>query len=423
MQAPDEPSLEEEQPGASPIARRLAELTAQILGCQRLGIFSFDAATDTLSPVALIGPLPEDEPLWQLESLSLRSDDALRAEFLTRLLEGKPLVWDMTRPPLSARPDLFRIRTVLVVPMRLREHLVGALFLDYGPTDHTYTLNELSLAEGSAMLAALVLERERLLREREEAQASALALRAAYRQMDEFLGLASHELRTPLTSILLGLQLSRRRYERLLQENLAVSEQLARRLNSVFDQLVLTERQANRLDRLVHDLLDVSRIQRGELSMQHQTADLAAILAEVVEEQRQTAPERRITLQLPPGQRVLLSIDPERIGQVVTNYLTNALKYSAEDQPVEVGLELEAAAARVWVRDHGPGLPPEEQARVWERFHRVPGIEVQSGSGVGLGLGLHISRMIIQAHHGQVGVQSVPSAGTTFWFTLPLADS
>ncbi|HEY7356845.1 MAG TPA: GAF domain-containing protein, partial [Ktedonobacterales bacterium] len=421
MQAPDEPSLEEEQPGASPIARRLAELTTQILGCQRLGIFSFDAATDTLSPVALVGPLPEDEPLWQLESLSLRSDDALRAEFLTRLLEGKSLVWDMTRPPLSARPDPFRIRTALVVPMRLREHLVGALFLDYGATDHTYTLNELSLAEGSAMLAALVLERERLLREREEAQASALALRAAYRQIDEFLGLASHELRTPLTSILLGLQLSRRRYERLLQENLAVSEQLAWRLNSVFDQLVLTERQANRLDRLVHDLLDVSRIQRGELSIQHQTVDLAVILAEVVEEQRQAAPERRITLHLPPGQRVLLSVDPERIGQVVTNYLTNALKYSAEDQPVEVGLELEAAAARVWVRDYGPGLPPEEQARVWERFHRVPGIEVQSGSGVGLGLGLHISRMIVKAHHGQVGVQSAPGAGTTFWFTLPLA--
>ncbi len=422
MQAPDEPSPEAEQPGASPNARRLAELTAQILGCQRLGIFSFDAETETLHPVALVGPLPDGERLWQFESLSLRSDDALRAEFLARLLEGKPLVWDMTRPPLSMRPDSFRIRTILAVPMRLREHLVGALLLEYGATDHVYTMDELSLAEGSAMLAALVLERERLLREREEAQASALALRTAYRQMDEFLGLASHELRTPLTSILLGLQLSRRRYERLLQEESAVNEQLARRLKSLFDQLALAERQASRLDRLVHDLLDVSRIQRGELSMQRQMTDLAAIVAEVVDEQRQAAPERPIALHLLPG-HVLLSIDPERIGQVVTNYLTNALKYSPEEQPVEVGLELEAEAARVWVRDYGPGLPPEEQARVWERFHRAPGIEVQSGSGVGLGLGLHISRTIIQAHQGQVGVQSAPGAGTTFWFRLPLSSA
>jgi signal transduction histidine kinase len=72
------------------------------------------------------------------------------------------------------------------------------------------------------------------------------------------------------------------------------------------------------------------------------------------------------------------------------------------------------------VRDHGPGLAPEEQERIWERFYRVEGIEVQSGTGVGLGLGLHISRIIIELHHGQVGVQSVPGQGSTFWFTLPL---
>jgi PAS domain S-box-containing protein len=421
MQSPDEPSLEEQQPSAT--ARRLAELTARILECQRLGIFSFNPETYTLYPVALVGPLPEGEPLWQFESLFLRADDALHAEFLTRLQEGKPMAWDITRPPLGTRPDPFRIRTVLVVPMRLREHLVGALFLDYGATDHTYTLDELSLAEGSAMLAALVLERERLLREREEARASALALRAAYRQMDEFLGLASHELRTPLTSILLGLQLSQRRYQRLLREDHEITERFARKLKSLSDQLVLTQRQANRLDRLVHDLLDVSRIQRGELLIQRQMADLATIVTEVVKEQRQAAPGRRIHLHLPPGQRVLLSIDPERISQVITNYLTNALKYSAEEWPVEVGLKLEADAARVWVRDHGPGLPPEEQALIWERFHRAPGIEVRSGSGVGLGLGLHISRTIIEAHQGQVGVQSAPGDGSTFWFTLPLAGA
>jgi len=102
------------------------------------------------------------------------------------------------------------------------------------------------------------------------------------------------------------------------------------------------------------------------------------------------------------------------------NYLTNALKYSAEDRPVEIGIEMEDWVARVWVRDAGPGIPSEEQDRVWERFHRVPGIEVQSGSGIGLGLGLHISRTIIERHRGHVGVESTPGVGATFWFTLPL---
>ncbi len=113
--------------------------------------------------------------------------------------------------------------------------------------------------------------------------------------------------------------------------------------------------------------------------------------------------------------------DALRLGQVVTNYLTNALKYSAADRPVDVGLTVDGAEARVWVRDEGPGLSAKEQRHPWDRFRRVRGIEVQSGSGVGLGLGLHISWTIIELHQGQVGVESSPGAGSTFWFRLPLA--
>lgn len=78
--------------------------------------------------------------------------------------------------------------------------------------------------------------------------------------------------------------------------------------------------------------------------------------------------------------------------------------------------------AQVSVRDKGPGLPLAERERVWERFYRVPGVEVQSGSGVGLGVGLHLCQTLIECHDGQVGVQSRPGEGSTFWFTLPLAE-
>jgi signal transduction histidine kinase len=84
---------------------------------------------------------------------------------------------------------------------------------------------------------------------------------------------------------------------------------------------------------------------------------------------------------------------------------------------------VETEQARVWVHDHGPGLTPEEQERIWQRFYRVEGIEVQSGTGVGLGLGLHIAQIIIELHHGQVGVQSAPGHGSTFWFSLPLTTT
>jgi hypothetical protein len=113
--------------------------------------------------------------------------------------------------------------------------------------------------------------------------------------------------------------------------------------------------------------------------------------------------------------------DADRIRQVVANYLSNALKYSPEDRPVVVGIEVDDREARVWVRDEGLGLPTEEQEQIWERFHQATGIAVQSGSGIGLGLGLYICRTIIERHHGHVGVESAPGRGSTFWFTVPLA--
>ncbi len=151
------------------------------------------------------------------------------------------------------------------------------------------------------------------------------------------------------------------------------------------------------------------------------------MVREVVEEVRQVYPEHQVLLMFPEDLRVPVLADALRLGQVVTNYLTNALKYSAADRAVTVDLTVDLAAddhgheARVAVRDAGPGIPAKEQERIWERYQRVQGIEVQSGTGVGLGLGLPISRAIIEQHQGQVGVQSAPGQGSTFWFSLPLA--
>jgi signal transduction histidine kinase len=115
--------------------------------------------------------------------------------------------------------------------------------------------------------------------------------------------------------------------------------------------------------------------------------------------------------------------DADRIAQVVTNFLTNALKYSPADRPVAVGLCVEDGAARVWVRDQGPGLSAADQVLIWEPFYRAEGITPQSGSGAGLGLGLHISKTLVERHQGQIGVDSAPGQGSTFWFTLPVASS
>ncbi len=115
--------------------------------------------------------------------------------------------------------------------------------------------------------------------------------------------------------------------------------------------------------------------------------------------------------------------DADRLGQVVTNLLTNALKYSPPDRPVNIDLAVDERQVCVTVRDEGSGLPREEQDRVWEPFHRVPGIEAQGGAKGSLGLGLYICKTIVELHGGRVGVESEEGKGSTFWFTLALAGA
>jgi signal transduction histidine kinase len=259
--------------------------------------------------------------------------------------------------------------------------------------------------------AMTAVDNQRLHREQEA------ALRQSTAQMETFLGIAGHELKNPLASAQLALQLVELRIRRLLErERVEVAD-----VAPLLEPVVRAENQEERLHRLVNDLVGVARVQAGKLDLHLAPADLATIVREEVEGQRQLRPERTIVLESRAEQCVPVMADAQRIGQVVTNYLTNGLKYSPADCPVTVGLQVDDQQAQLWVRDLGPGLPPEEQEHIWERYYRVKGIEVQSGSGVELGLGLHICRTIIELHHGQVGVQSARGAGSTFWFSLPLA--
>jgi signal transduction histidine kinase len=265
------------------------------------------------------------------------------------------------------------------------------------------------------------LEHLRVRRMQEEARANELALREGNQQMKTFLGMASHELKTPMTSIIMGLQMLQRRLQRLMTSVDEAAGDAVPQLEAAQTLVTTLLQQGRRLNRLVNELLDTSRIEAGRFDQHMELTDLAALVRMTVEEQRQAALERTILLHMPAVEKVPVRADAERIGQVVTNYLTNALRYSAVVLPVEVGVQVEGQQGRVWVRDQGPGIPQSEQERLWDRFHRVPGIEAQSGSSVGLGIGLYLSKIIIEQHGGQVGVQSEPGQGSTFWFTLPLA--
>ena len=264
------------------------------------------------------------------------------------------------------------------------------------------------------------LEREQLIREREEALARERAMREATLRMEAFIATVSHELQAPLTVIKGSLQLCERKVQRFVQaeEPFTVTASEFVYLLALLEQ---AKQQVTLERRLVNDLVDVSRIEADQLALLTVPCDLATIVREAVEGARRVACARTIHLVMPREQAVPVLADPDRLEQVVTNYLTNALTYSAVDRPIEIRLQVEERLARVSVRDEGSGIPLAEQGRIWEPFYRVRSTGEQNGEAVGLGVGLYLCRTIIERHHGQVGVLSAPGDGSTFWFTLPLA--
>jgi PAS domain S-box-containing protein len=240
------------------------------------------------------------------------------------------------------------------------------------------------------------------------------------RQKDLFLGMTSHELKTPLAALRGTLQLVERRLKRVATTPDQVPPEWSAFVQELRKNLGDCLRQIDVQMRLINDLQDISRITARTLKLSLCRCELGSIVRDTVEDVRVTAPDRSLELTLPEDSGVFVLAERNRISQVLTNYVTNALRYSPPDQPVHIGMTVEGKVARVWVRDRGPGLSLEAQQEIWQLFHQVNGIPVQSGLGKGLGLGLYICRTLIAEHQGKVGVESMPGEGSTFWFTLPI---
>lgn len=227
--------------------------------------------------------------------------------------------------------------------------------------------------------------------------------RLADRERDQMLSIVAHELRTPLTAMKARSQMLQRRQERGSGVTAEQFEQLGH--------------DVERLERLVKDLNEAARAQQGGVELNLESCDLRGLCQQVAEEQMETT-GRVIALDLPRKPLSAL-IDCSRIEQVLTNLVTNAIKYSPPEAPISVALRRQGSKAHISVRDEGPGIQPDALAHVFERFYRVPGAQVLSGSASGLGLGLYICKSLIERHGGQIGAESKPGRGSTFWFTLP----
>ncbi len=406
-------------PGTGEVTRRLAEAARSVLSGERIMLVAVDPETERLRPLVRVGWPLEDEQQWYAEAGRFRVSDYLSPQLIARLRAGEIVEYDLTEAAQRGLP-VHGTSSVLLAPLRLGSELIGVLALDYGATPHVLTTAEHALVGATAHLVALVLQRDRLFREREEGRVRELTLQETTQRLDEFLATASHDLRSPLTATMGGIGIATQRFERLAAVVLPRTPDLADQVAAARRSLDETSRSVDRLARLVALLFDLSRVRTGQLELHRRPCDLAEVVREQVEALRLAHPQRTIALQPGAAGPVPVVADADRIGQVVTNYLSNALKYSPADQPVAVRVAVAGAEARVAVADHGPGLPQREHDRIWQAFCRAEGVR---GSGSGLGLGLHICKTIVAAHGGQVGVASAVGQGSTFWFTLPLAEA
>jgi PAS domain S-box-containing protein len=228
-------------------------------------------------------------------------------------------------------------------------------------------------------------------------QAARREAEKAVQLRDEFFSIASHELKTPITALRLQLQLMKRQGSGDFEKNLSIS---------------LT--QAERLTHLIDELLDVTRIQAGKLYLVYEVIDLKNLISGVIERFRVQTSGAKTEVRLNAPESVSITCDASRIERAIVNLLSNAFKYGGKN-PIDVSAEILESHVCITVADQGSGISPADQEKIFERFERV-----RSETGVsGLGLGLYIVRQIVQAHGGQIRVESELGQGSRFIMELP----
>ncbi|WP_397457231.1 hybrid sensor histidine kinase/response regulator [Pseudomonas versuta] len=238
-------------------------------------------------------------------------------------------------------------------------------------------------------------------------QVTQVELEHAVRMRDDFMSIVSHEVRTPLNGLILETQL---RKMHLARDNAA-----AFTLDKMKAMVERDERQIQSLIRLIEDMLDVSRIRTGKLSIRPSRFDLSVAVGNLLESFAAQVSAAQSSVNYRAGQPVIGQWDEFRIEQVVSNLLTNALRYGAK-KPIDVSVYVQGDQAVIEVTDQGIGISEENQQRIFQQFERVAGSHVVTG----LGLGLFISEQIVAAHNGQITVRSTLGEGAMFRVCLPL---
>jgi signal transduction histidine kinase len=316
---------------------------------------------------------------------------------LPAILTGHSPAGDLHRPPGD-------VASAVAVPLLLDGAPLGLLTVAYHQA-RAFTEEDLTFLSALGQEAALAIRNARLF-EREREQVA--RLRALEQLQAGFVSAVSHELRTPLTCIKASVELLRA----ALPTVAGPAEPQAELIRTIEDH-------TGHLEALVADLLEVTRLEAGQATLAGQPTDLRPLISHVVDGLRPLSDRKRqaVRLHLPdlPAVAGQVEVDRRRIEQVLTNILSNAIKFTPKRGQIDVSLTETPGAVEVCVADNGPGIAEKDQARIFDKFYVVA-----NGRGLaGLGLGLYIVRQNIELHGGRIWVTSQEGKGSTFCFSLP----
>lgn len=400
---------------------RLTRRIAELIGAEKCVISLYDPATREMVGQAPGYGVPDEI----IRNFRHRIDTLRAAWSFERqgpMVKNHP---DDFHPALRDYLTPFNLYDLTAVPLVLEGRIIGMVSMGNKPGG--FSQNDVRLLTVFAAQAAVAIQNARLYTHLEEAavqleakvRARTAELEATYRELaashdrlreldqlkSDFLGNVSHELRTPLASI-------KGFVDNLLD---GVTGPLTDKQRHY---LARVRDNAERLTRMVSDLLDLTRIEAGKLDLQPQALDLAAAVAEATEGLRPLARARGIRLTLELGACPPVWGDPDKVHQVLTNLVSNALKFTPREGDVTVWAGPAAPGmVRLEVRDTGPGIPPEERERVFDKFYQMGRVDGERPSGGGLGL--TIARHLVELHGGRIWVEDGARGGSTFVVLLP----
>ena len=383
-------------------------------------IYEFDEAEQVFVPRASYGVSSEFVDVLRQSRLRIGDESIVgRASARRTPLQIPDLLNEPNYPLLFVQQAGFR--ALLAVPLFREDRPIGALVVLRRATG-AFPKETVDLLQTFATQSTLAIQNARLFQEIDDQSRQLGIANQRLQELDQlksdFLSTVSHELRTPLTSVLGFARIIARRYEESLLPHLDQSQARVRRdAQRITENLQIIIDEGERLTRLINEVLDLAKIESGKMEWQMQEVSLHEVVQRAVNATSALAREKGLDVQVvshtEAGQ---VYGDADRLTQVVTNLLGNAIKFTNEGS-VTCVLERHADDITVKVKDTGVGIAPEDLDKVFEKFRQVG--DTLTDKPKGTGLGLPICKEIIEHHGGRIWVESAPGIGSTFIFTLP----